>query len=487
MGFGAARELWKVPIRGGPPVSLCKTRVPFGAHWGPDNRIVFSKYLGGVREISAEGGDVKELTMLDKENGEVTHRLPTLLPGGEAVLFTIRKRAIGDMKDSQIAVQSLVTGERKVLIENGADAHYLPTGHLVFVRLGTLMAVPFDLARLEVTGGPFGILEGVVQSANRGWSGFDSGAAMYSFSETGSLVYLPGGMYPDEQHSLVWVDREGTIEPLGAPKLSYIAPRLSPDGRRVAVFTGQSAQDIWVYDISRDTMTLLASEGDHAFPSWTPDGSRVAFNSSTTGGPWNLSWRLADLSGPVERLTTSPDVQMAPTPSPDGKTLAFASRGDIWTLSPGEDATPRRLTQTQFYEHAPAFSPDGTWLAYTSNETGQNEVYVQAYPGPRISTDGGRSPAWASDGRELFYRDDARTKMIAVDVATEPTFSASRPRVLFEAPSSPAEPGRGYDVSSDGERFLMVQYGEKPGVENWEAVVVLNWFEEVKRLASIGD
>ncbi len=324
VGFWASGELRKVPISGGPPVTLCEiSPPPFGASWGREDTIVFGTHDGGLRQVSADGGTPEELTTLDKEKGEVTHRLPSLLPGGKGVLFTVRKRTIGRWDDSQIVVQSLVTGERKVLIENGADAHYVPTGHLVFVRLGTLMAVPFDLAQLEVTGGPVGIVEGVVQAANMTNSGADSGAAQFSFSQTGSLLYVPGGIYPDREDSLVWVDREGAAEALVIPKGPYFAPRLSPDGRQVAVFTGQSKQDIWLYDISRDTLTRLTVQGDNLWPSWTPDGARVTFSSRSTGGPLNLFWRPADLSGPAERLTTSADLHGAQSWSPDGKVLAF--------------------------------------------------------------------------------------------------------------------------------------------------------------------
>ncbi len=500
VGFWASGELRKVPISGGPPVTLCDIRFPaYGASWGPDNRIVFASLDGGLRQVAAGGGTPAELTELDEEKGEVTHRLPSLLPGGEGVLFTVRKRTIGRWDDSQIVVQSLVTGDRKVLIENGADAHYVPTGHLVFVRLGTLMAVPFDLARLKVTGGPVGIVEGVVQAANMTNTVTDSGAAQFSFSETGSLLYVPGGIYPDREHSLVWVDREGAAEPLPTPKRSYLGPRLSPDGRRIAFFTGGSRNDIWLYDISRDTLTRLTVQGDNSWPSWTPDGARVTFSSSSTGGPPNLFWRPANLSAPAERLATSADWQLAPSWSPDGKVLAFvvykptSLTYDIWVLSLEGDRTPQPFLQTRFAETHPTFSPDGHWLAYASNETGRSEVYVQPYPGPggkhQISNGGGTSPAWASNGRELFYRSPRgpKEKMMAVDIRTQPSFVAGKPRMLFEADGYVQTfPGRGYDVTSDGRRFLMVQLGEQPSADMTHAIVVLNWFEELKRLAPSG-
>ncbi len=324
----------------------------------------------------------------------------------------------------------------------------------------------------------------------------DSGAARFSFSETGSLLYVSGGIYPDREDSLVWVDREGAAEPLPAPKRPYGGPRLSPDRRRIAVFTGQSKQDIWVYDIARDTLTRLTVQGDNFFPSWTPDGARVTFSSGSTGGPWNLFWRPADLSGLAERLTTSADLHAAQSWSPDGKVLAFvvatslpSLTGDIWVLSLEGDRTPQPFLQTPFSETYPAFSPDGHWLAYASNETGRSEVYVQAYPGPgdkhQISNGGGSSPAWASNGRELFYRSlrgpNEIGKMMAVDIRTQPSFVAGKPGMLFESDSYVSSfPGRAYDVAPDGQRFLMILEGEQPSADMTHAIVVLNWFDELK-------
>ena len=289
LGFWAGGELRKVPIGGGPVVKLCDLdSPPYGASWGSDNTVVFGMQNGGLLQVSADGRTPEELTTLDTEKGEVSHRLPAWLPGGEALLFTVRKRTRGSWEDAQIVVQSLRTGERKVLIENGADARYAPSGHLVFARLGTLMAASFDLARLEVTGSPVGVIDGVLQAANLRGSNHDTGATQFSFSENGLLTYLPGGIFPGEEESLVWVDRKGRVEPLAALKRPYGQPRLSPDGRQVAVV---SEEDIWLYDITRDTLTRLTVEGHNLFPSWTPDGARVTFGSITSGGVRNLFWR----------------------------------------------------------------------------------------------------------------------------------------------------------------------------------------------------
>ncbi len=351
------------------------------------------------------------------------------------------------------------------------------------------MAVPFDLERLEVTGGSLPVIEGVMQAVYNTNSTIDTGAAHFSVSGAGSLVYIQGGVSPPDRKSLVWVDREGRARPLGGTERGYWYPRLSPDGRRVAVNIAEPEQnDILVYDISRGTTTLVTQEGVNDFPVWSPDGKRVTFGS-TTGGPANIFWVQPDGSSVPERLTASENDQTPASWSPDGKVLAFLEGGDIWVL-PFDDAEqePRPFVQTRFTEEYPTFSPDGRLLAYVSDESGRPEVYVQPYPGPgartRISVEGGFSPAWSRDGRELFYRINSggKRKMMAVNITTDPAFTAGKPRMLFEEDRfQPSLPVRSYDVAADG-RFLMLDVPEQPAERVTELRVVLNWFEELKRL-----
>ena len=492
VGFWANGELRKVRLTGGPSAAVCETPLLFGASWGEENTIVFAQYTGGLWSVSADAlhrGTPKELTTL--REGEVSHRLPEVLPGAKAVIFTVSKRSF-EWKDAEIAMQDLATGERRVLVAEAADARYVRTGHLLYARLGTLMAVPFDLERLEVTGGSLPVIEGVMQAVYAGHSAIDTGAAQFSVSGAGSLVYVEGGTYPLLRKSLVWVDREGRAQPLGGTERGYWHPRLSPDGRRVAVFISEPEQrDIFVYDISRGTLTRVTQEGANAYPAWSPDGKRVAFQS-TTGGPANIFWVQPDGSA-LERLTTSENRQYPASWSPDGKALAFLEGRDIWVLPfDNGEHEPRPVVQTRFEEEYPTFSPDGRWLAYTSDESGRREVYVQPYPGPgprtQISVEGGMSPAWARNGRELFYRVlsggrwGGKRKMMAVKITTDPTFIAGKPRMLFEeAGYQPSEPFRSYDVAADG-RFLMLEMAEQPSQRVTELRVVLNWFEELKRL-----
>jgi Tol biopolymer transport system component len=274
---------------------------------------------------------------------------------------------------------------------------------------------------------------------------------------------------------------------LAAPAQAYGYPRLSPDGRRVAI---ELDNQIWLYDLSRDTLTRFTFEGSvNQGQAWTPDGKRIAFRSNKEG-PSNLFWQLADGSGGLERLATSQYSQNLNSWSGDGQLLAYFQVGggpglrDIWVLRLS-DRKAQPFLQTAFNEGAPSFSPDGRWLAYLSNESGRPEIYVQPYPGPggkwQISTDGGTEPMWNRNGRELFYR--SGNKMMAVQVTTQPGFSVGKPTMLFEKEYAKSEfpaTGVAYDVSADGQRFLMVKETDQNAAAA-QINVVLNWFEELKR------
>jgi eukaryotic-like serine/threonine-protein kinase len=249
----------------------------------------------------------------------------------------------------------------------------------------------------------------------------------------------------------------------------------------------------WLYDPSRETLTRFTFEGSgNINPVWTPDGKRIAFQSNKEG-PFNLFWQLADGSGGLERLTTSKYLHAPHSWSPDGQLLTFieinpATGIDIWVLRLG-DRKPQPFLRTRFNEAAARFSPDGHWLAYISDESGRFEIYVQPYPGPggkwQISTEGGTEPVWNRNGQELFYR--SGDKMMAVDIATEPGFAAGTPRMLFEGRYELAPfPIANYDVSPDGERFLMLKPSESAETAPTQINVVLNWFEELKRRVPTG-
>jgi eukaryotic-like serine/threonine-protein kinase len=477
LGFFAGQKLKKVSVGGGSPLTLGDAPFPFGASWGSQGLIAFAPSVGSaLQQVPEAGGMQQPLTRLEK--GEINQRWPEFLPLGKAVLFAAAPTNVS-WTNAQVAVQSVGTGERRNLTKGATQPRYAASGQLVYAQGATLFAVPFDPQRLTLTGAAVPVLEGVLQSPS-------SGAAQYSLSAIGSLVYVPGNVQVD-QRRLVWVTRNGAEQPVAAPARAYVFPRLSPDGRRVGVgFTEQETQE-WLYDFSQETLTRFTFGGNNNLNSvWTPDGKRIAFNSNKEGPP-NLFWQRADGSGGLERLTTSEYLQFPMSWSPDGQLLAFVEVNpttgyDIWVLRLS-DRKAQPFLQTPFNESVPQFSPDGRCLAYISNESGRWEIYVQSYPGPGgkwlISTEGGTEPVWNRNGRELFYR--SGDKMMAVDVATQPSFTAGKPRVLFEGRYNPAQGTTpNYDVSPDGQRFLMIKPSEAEQAPT-QINVVLNWFEELKR------
>jgi Tol biopolymer transport system component len=479
LSFFAGGKLKKVSVSGGGSITLGDAPQPRGASWGSEGTIAFAPVSNVViQQISDAGGAPQPLTRFEKS--ETAHRWPELLPGN-AMLFA--GGAGGAWLAAQIIVQSS-TGERRNLVQGATQPRYAPSGHLLYTQAGTLMAQPFDARWLEVTGKAVPVVEHVSQTTN--------GAAHYSISDTGSLVYVSGAIQ-SAQSKLVWVSRNGTEQPLAAPANVYRAPSLSPDGRRIAVpISGQETQT-WLYDLSRDTLTRLTFGGNqNQNPVWTPDGKRIAFYSDKEG-PLNIFWQLADGGSGLERLTTGEYRNIPSSWSPDGKLLAFIENNpttgyDIWVLRLS-DRKAQPFLRTQFNEGAPRFSPDGHWLAYNSDESGRSEVYIQPYPGSggkwQISTEGGTEPAWNPSGRELFYRNG--NKMMAVDIATQPSFAAGKPRMLFEGQYEPTPTSlTNYDVSPDGQRFLMLKPTVEAEAPPTQIHVVLNWFEELKQKVPTG-
>jgi serine/threonine-protein kinase len=487
VGFFAEGKLKKVSLTGGAPLILCNAPLNRGASWRPDGTIIFTPgaATSGLYEVSDAGGTAKSLTIPDRKRGQISHRWPEILPGGKALLFTIWTG--GSFDSARIGVLSLETGEQRVLVEGGTYARYASSGHLVYARAGGLLAVPFNLRRLEVTGPPVSILEGVSMSPL-------SGAAEFSLSGDGSLAYVPGGPSVGER-TLLWVDRKGgAVRPLAAPPRAYTCPRLSPDGQRLAVGIQGANPGLWLYDLARGTLTRLMSSPMTSFPIWAPDGKNVTFAFSGLGGPYNLYWMPADGSGAAQPLTTSPNMQFPGSWSPDAQVLAFSEADPttgwhIWVLKLGDDRKPQPFLQTPSNESGATFSPDGRWLTYQSDESGRREIYVRPFPGPggklQISTEGGAEPVWARNGRELFYRNG--DKMMSAAVETKPMFTAGKPKLLFEGhyeaglyPSL-----ANYDVSPDGQRFLMIKASEQEQAST-QINVVLNGFEELKRRVPTG-
>lgn len=484
IGFFALGRLRKVSLHGGPAVDLADAPVPHGASWAADGSIIYAPNFGsGLMRVAADGGSPKSLTTPDDKEKEVSHRWPQVLPGGKAVLFTIQLTTQTTYDDSRIALLSLQTGKWHTLLDGGSYARYVPSGHVVFARAGSLMAVPFDLRRLEVSGEPVPVLEGLVTTA------VTSGGAEYDVAPTGLLAYVSGTARAPED-SLVWVDRHGVGKKLRAPLNNYSHPRISPDGRLMAVqIRGSGSSDIWVYDFARNTMTRLTFAGNNADPVWTADGKKLIYRS-VKGTP-AIQWRAADGSGSEDTLLPLSLDAMASVPSsvsPNGNMLLYSRRGPAgvsltYALPLDGRGTSRPYSQSANQMIDSEFSPDGQWVAYTSNESGREEVYVQPFPGPggkwMISIGGGNSPRWSRNGHELFYVNGNR--MMSVAVETKPTFKAATPELLFQNGNYIGIAN--YDIAPDGEHLLMVATQEDENATPNELNVVLNWTEDLKRRA----
>ena len=481
LGFFADGSLKKLPLSGGAAVNLADVSNPTGGAWIDEHTIVFASYLSTLLRVPDAGGTPQALTRF--EPGEIAHMLPRPLPGGKVVLYSTASTRMG-----AIAVQRIDTGARHNIIqtpEPSAPAYVAP-GYVIYAQAGNLMAASFDTEQNR-TGTPIAAVPDVLQ---------------YSLSPTGSLVYVSGKPPAAPQARLVWVSRDGTEQSVGAPPRHYNQPRLSPDGRRVAVDVVESGTQVWLYDLTRDIFSRFTFGGDNRHAVWAPDGKRLAFMSNRDGG-YQIFWKRADGRGDAERLpgrgsTTAPDVFNIPYSwSRDGRLLAIArlapaAAAELCVLRLDDDSTarsggtPPAFTRTRAADGAPQLSPDGRWMAYASEESGQREIYVQAYPGPggrwQISSDGGNEPLWSASGRELFYRIGGR--MMGVDINTEGEFLAGKPRQLFEGSYVRAAviyARANYDVSPDGQRFLMLKSVQEKPAPLTQIQVVLNWSDELKR------
>jgi serine/threonine-protein kinase len=481
----------KVPLDGGPPITLCRiSSAPRGASWGSDNNIVFatSDPSTGLLNVPAGGGEPKVLTKPDHAKGETDHLYPFVLPGARAVLFTVARTG-RTPENGQIAVLDLKTGQWRTLIDGGGQAEYVDPGYIVYGAAGTLRAVRFDPSRLEVLGDPVPVVERAMTTVQ--------GAGEFALSRTGSLVYLPGNAGTQPPRSLVWINRQGKEETINAPPRSYAAARISPDGTRVALEIRDQENNIWIWDLARQTLTRLTDGHTvDTSPVWTPDSARIIYRSARDG-IGNLYWQAANNTGEVERLTMSVNAQFATSISPDGTRLVLgevtaSTSDDILMMTMDGKRPTEPLIHTKYREFNPEISPNGRWIAYESNESGMNQVYVRPFPKVdaghwQVSTGPvGSRPLWARSGRELFYLDDAANRLIVVPVQTGgQTFTAGNPVKVFD--NRMVNTGiaqRSFDISPDGQRFLVIKDAaneQSSTATPASMVVVVNWLEELKQ------
>ena len=504
IGFWQDGQLKKVSITGGAPLVLCPAEIPWGVSWTSDNTILYGQSddartgAAGIWRVSGEGGKPEHVVKV--EAGQIADS-PQLLPGGRAILFTLAAR-VGEWDTAQIIVQSLDSDRRHVVVERGTDARYVPTGHLVYALDETLLAVPFDVTRFAVTGDAVPLVEDVAQQG---------GTAHFAISNQGTLVYVPSDAIAglQRQRTLVWVDRQGHEVPIkGVPPRMYFYPRLSPDGTRVALDVRDQAHDIWIWYLARERLERLTLEPTFEQAGvWGHDGKTVIYASSTRDGayaPRSLFRRPSDGTGTAEQLIQGTVTQVPSTVTPDGSALIFrvqTPRSKVGTppapdlyLLPlaGEHRSRPLLAAAPFDELNAEVSPNGQWLAYESNESGRREIHVRPFPNveanrQQVSINGGTQPLWARNGQELFY--ESMGTLMRVPVKTGATFGSGTPEKVFD--TSPylvhplgAGPGRMYDVSADGQQFLMIKEtsvaDERPS--SARIALVQNWFEELKRL-----
>jgi serine/threonine-protein kinase len=458
--------------------------------WGPDGHFIAQTGFGaGLAVIAAESGELEPLTHVDSSRGERHHRFPEFLPGARHVLFTILSGI--NSEKQQIAVVTLDGGEVK-LLTRGRDAYFISTGHLVFLRGNTVMVAPFDPVRLEVTG------EATVAIAAIGDNNNLAAGGPYAVSSGGSIAYLAPDPVARGGKELVWVDRAGNAELISQERRAFFMPRLSPDGGRLSLsIREEDSLGMWTYDLVRGTLTLLVGEGSNGYGVWSPDGTAMAFTSDRDGAV-NVYRRSGAAQSEDERLADHPDTTLVGSWSPDGTALLVTvvspeTLGDIAVIRPDTGNGVEILLDGPSDEYSPQFSPNGEWFAYSSDESGEQAVYVLSYPDLEtrhlVDTSGSKNgePLWSPDGRELFYRHDDNFMVVSVDY--EPDLQLGIPEKLFDwRYRGDLEGITGHDISADGTRFVMV----RPAIDATTAQqprqinVVLNWFEELKQRVPTG-
>jgi len=510
-GPGSGLTLRRIAITGGTPVAICDGYFPFGTTWDGDT-ILFGTTPGtfdtehgrGIQRVSASGGKPTTIVSLNKD--EIALR-PQILPGGDAILFTLATgiNGITDLtlsrwNGARIVVQSLKSSARKTLIEGGSDARYLSTGHLAYAVGGTLFAVAFDAKRLEVSGAPVPVMEGVSRSSDA--PSVATGFTQLSVAENGTVAYVPGPTNLVAASSatgkLALIDRKGVATPLNLPAGPYEFPRVSPDGKRIAVGTNNGREaNIWIYELAGNSaIRQLTFGGKNRFPVWSADGERVTFQSDREGDA-GIFWQREDGASPAERLT-KPEQGLGHIPeswSPDGKQLLFVitkgaeSSVAVWSQ---QDRTSSRYgdLQSVYFAITPTFSPDGKWVAYTQANTtnASAQTFLQPFPATsaKYLVHEGVHPLWTPDGKGIFIKPPPGQPLVLVPVTTQPSVMFGNPESIPKWSYRIRGPNieREQDITHDGKYFVGVvdaaptraQAAAAPQIR-----IVLNWFEELKQ------
>jgi serine/threonine protein kinase len=471
-------QLSKIPVDGGAVVPVTSlTPRGSGVSWGEGAGFIVAQPLKGLLRIGPAGGNPETVT--EPSAGE-TLSYPQVLPGDKAVLFVTQAGGVDD-DGKTIEVVTLADHRRKVLIRGGTSPRYLPTGDLIYTNKSTLFAVPFDLDKLEVRGAAVPLVSDIASGLG--------GVGQFDVSRTGTLIYRKAGETAGLNSTIQWIDPSGKKQPLLARPGSYVGLRFSPDGKRLALqMIENGQQNIWVYDIQRDTMTRLTSGGYNDLPEWSPDGRYVAF----AGGAGGLYFTRSDGAIQPQALLRGSPLPFPSSFSPDGKRLAYtvnAGSGEIWTVPLEEQSGQLKAGQPELFlkgNVAARFSPDGRWLAYISTEPGRNEIFVRAFPPPssgqgwqwQISNNGANGPPWwARNGHELYYAHGDQLMAVSY-TAKGDSFVAEKPRVWI-----PNLGGMEVDVAPDGKRVAVATpvKSTEASQQEHEIVMIENFFDEVRR------
>ena len=485
VGFWHDGYLKKVPVNGGLPVSLGEAQSPWGVHWEADGSILFGQGSEGIWQLPGEGGTPRALVTM--EPGRGAHG-PQMIPGRNAVLFTMFDVASNGWEDARIVVRTLNDGIDHVLVRGGADARYLADGHIIYAVNDALLFAPLD-ANTWTLGSATTRVEGVARSATE-----QSAVAHYSVSRTGTLAYVAGSFRVVPQSTPAWIDRQGRETPLEIEPRRFLYPRLSPAGDRLAVSVREQLESIWSWDFGRRTLTRVTNTGIREIhPVWTPDGSRLIFSASR-GGYSDLWMQQADGGSTPTRLTQTPVAELGTSITPDGSRLIFhdPNAADVFMLALTGDRKRDLLLGSPFTERNAEVSPDGRWIAYESNESGEFEVYVRPFPNVTdsrhsISSGGGRQPVWGRDMKELFFLSPNGSLMRVTIAPDGDVWRAGTPQLCLDQFTNPVAfsfiGGRLYDVSPDSKRFLFLKTlpsSEGPRLPS-SVVVVQNWATTLTR------
>jgi serine/threonine-protein kinase len=493
IAFNSNLKLRKISVHGGLPQALCDmSTAGFGGSWAEEDNIIAPLGVAtGLSRIPAAGGAPTPVTTLKREQNELAHRWPQVLPAQQAILFSVYYTD-RNYDDSDIEVLWLKTGQRKRIYRGGFFGRYLPSGHLVFIHQNTLFAARFDAGRMSLESTPQPAIESIANS-------YDGGGS-FAFSRDGTAIYLSGS--EQTARSIFWLDKSDKLQPLHTEPGIYGFPRLSPDGTRLA-FSMENTQgglDIWVKDLGRATTSRLTFlPGRNNAGAWSPDGKDIVFISAGAESRGVYAIR-ADGTGEPQRMIGG-GKRTVSTFSPDGRRLAGFEPNDgggvdIWTAPVERERDHLRLGQPETFvpsagaiKLTPKFSPDGHWLAYQSNESGRNEIYVRPFPGPagirQISSGGGIHPMWSNDGRELFFV-ALDNRIMVVDYSTNTgAFVFDQPRVWAETRmlNLGSPPVSVIDLAPGGKRFAVILYadGSAEPKRITHLTFLLNFFDEVKQ------